>query len=312
MIMGGEMTRLSSAPGTHPSTSQSVLLHDRSVSGRISAAVQGVPALPLAILAVTLLAAIAAPLIAPYRATEGNLAEALVPPSWQGGGGRSHLLGTDSLGRDIFSRLLWGAQVSLVVGAVAVGLAGIIGVALGLVSGYFGGWADAIIMRWLDIQMSVPSILLALLLVAVIGPGLTTVIIVIAVVYWTQYARLVRGETLSIKHRDYVALARVAGVSHVKVLIRHILPNIVNTIIVVATLQLGIVIIFEASLSFLGLGVQPPQVSWGGMLADGRQYIRTAWWISVFPGMAIMLVVLAINLLGDWLRDRLDPRLRQV
>ncbi len=305
------MAHWSGARGADAVGARTGLSHPAGVQGRVHALAKEMPLLPAIVLGMVVLAAVSAPLVAPYKPGEANLAEALQPPVWQGGS-RAHLLGTDNLGRDVASRLLWGARVSLVVGLVAVGFAGAIGVTLGLVSGYFGGWVDALVMRWLDVQMSMPSILLALLLTAVIGPGLTTVILVIVVVYWTQYARLVRGETLSVKQRDYVALARVAGVSHAKILVRHILPNIVNSVIVIATLQLGVVIIFEASLSFLGLGVQPPQVAWGSMLADGRQYVRTAWWISVFPGLAIMSVVLSINLLGDWLRDRLDPKLRQV
>ena len=282
------------------------------LAARVGKLLRGMPLLPGAILACVLVAGVFAPLLAPHSASEGTLSDALTPPAWQSGGSAKYLLGTDNLGRDIVSRLVWGAQISLIVGFLSVGVAGVVGVTLGLLAGYFGGWVDMIVMRWLDIQMSMPSILLALLLTAVISPGLTTVIVVVAIVYWTQYARLVRAETLSVKNRDYVALARVAGVRHWTIIVRHILPNIINTVIVIATLQLGLVIIFEASLSFLGLGVQPPRVAWGSMLADGRQYVRTAWWISVFPGLAIMFVVLSINLLGDWLRDRLDPKLRQL
>jgi peptide/nickel transport system permease protein len=279
---------------------------------RAGTLLRNLPVLPAVILAIVVIAALVGPALAPHGPAEGFITEALQPPVWQRGGTTNHLLGTDVLGRDIFSRLLYGARVSLEVGIIAVGLAGTVGVTLGLLAGYFGGWPDVLIMRWLDIQMSVPAILLALLLTAVFSPGLTTVIAVVIVVYWTGYARLVRGETLAVKQRDYVQLARVAGLSHRTIILRHILPNVFNSVIVVATLQLGSVIIFEASLSFLGLGVQSPQVAWGSMLAEGRQYVRTAWWISVIPGLAIMLVVLSINLLGDWLRDRLDPKLRQL
>lgn len=264
------------------------------------------------ILVAVVVAAIFAPQLAPHDEAFFNLSSSLKPPVWMAGGSADYLLGTDNLGHDIFSRIIYGARVSLLVGFLAVGLAGSFGTLLGLVAGYFGGWTDAVIMRVVDIQMSVPSILLALILSAVIGPGLTTVIVVIMVVYWTYYARLVRGEVLSVKSRDFVSLARIAGCGSGRILLRHILPNIANSVIVLATVQLGTVIIFEATLSFLGLGVQPPTPAWGSMLADGRTYIGTAWWLSVFPGLAIMLTVLAMNLFGDWLRDHWDPKRRRL
>lgn len=280
--------------------------------GRWLDAARRLPVIPLAILAVVLFAALFAEVLAPHGLEYFDVAAALKPPAWMPGGKPEFLLGTDNLGRDIFSRIIYGARVSLFVGFLAVGMAGTLGTILGLVASYFGGWVDALIMRIVDIQMSVPSILLALVLAAAIGPGLTTVVIVIMVVYWTYYARLVRGEVLGVKARDFVALARIVGCGNGRILFRHILPNIVNSIIVLATVQLGAVIIFEASLSFLGLGVQPPMPAWGSMLADGRTYVSVAWWLSVFPGLAIMLTVLSMNLFGDWLRDRWDPKRRQL
>lgn len=266
----------------------------------------------LVILSVVVIAALFAPYLSPHDLDSFDLSASMKPPFWVEGGSGEHILGTDNLGRDIFTRLLYGARVSLLVGFLAVGIAGTVGTILGLVAGYFGGLADSIIMSIVDIQMSVPAILLALILAAAIGPGLSTVIIVITIIYWTFYARLARSEVLSVRARDFVALAQVAGCPSRRILFKHILPNILNSVIILATVEFGAVIIFEATLSFLGLGVQPPTPAWGSMLADGRTYIATAWWISVFPGAAIMLTVLSINLLGDWMRDRWDPKRRQV
>jgi len=270
------------------------------------------PVIPGVILLAVLLAAVFAPWLAPHDQDVFDLAASLKPPAWMADGSIDHLLGTDNMGRDIWSRIIFGARISLLVGFLAVGLAGTVGTILGLLAAYFEGWIDALIMRLVDIQMSVPSILLALILSAAIGPGLTTVILVIMIVYWTYYARLVRSEVLSVKTRDFVALARIVGCRDGRILFRHILPNVINSIVVLATVQLGTVIIFEATLSFLGLGVQPPTPAWGSMLADGRTYISTAWWLSVFPGIAIMLTVLSMNLFGDWLRVRWDPKRRQL
>ena len=268
------------------------------------------PAIPTLILALVVAAAIFAPVLAPYDEEAFDLSASLQPPSWMAGGSYDYLLGTDNTGRDILSRIIYGARIALLVGFLAVGLAGTVGTMLGLTAAYFEGRTDAIIMRIVDIQMSVPSILLALILSAAIGPGLTTVIIVIVIVYWSYYARLVRSEVLSVKTRDFVSLARVVGCSDRRIVFRHILPNVINSIIVLATVQLGTVIIFEATLSFLGLGVQPPTPAWGSMLADGRTYVGSAWWLSVFPGLAITLTVLSVNLFGDWLRVQWDPKRR--
>lgn len=255
-------------------------------------------------------AAVFADVIAPYDPIDQDITQALRPPILWEGTKAGHILGTDELGRDVLSRILYGARISLLVGFVAVILSGIIGALLGLVSGYFGALTDSIIMRIVDIQLSMPAILLALAIIGALGPSLANVIIVIAVTTWADYARVVRAQVLSIKENEFVDLAKVAGCSTLRILGKHILPGTINSLIVIGTLMLGRVIILESALSFLGLGVQPPTPSWGSMLADGRQYITYAWWLATFPGLAIMLVVLGTNLLGDWLRDWLDPKLR--
>jgi peptide/nickel transport system permease protein len=271
------------------------------------------PLVPLALLTFLLvIPAALAPLVAPYDPLKGSLANRLRPPVWQQGGSIDYPLGTDKLGRDILSRIIYGARVSLAVSLAAIVVGGVLGTALGLMSGYFGGRVDAVIMRLVDISLSFPTILVALVLVAAVGPSFSTVIIVVVVFLWARYARLVRGETLAIKERDFIARARVAGASHIRIMGRYIFPNVVNSLVVLATLQVGYVILLESTLSFLGAGLPRPTPAWGLMIADGRELIVTAWWVSMFPGMAIMLTVLALNLLGDWLRDHLDPKLRNV
>ena len=273
--------------------------------------VRRLPLLPGAILAVVVICAVFGPLFAPEAPTFGKLANAFIPPAWSEGGSTAHLLGTDSLGRDVLSRIIWGARISLMVSLMAIFIAGTIGTILGLIAGYFGGAADAVISRMVDVALAMPTILMALVLVSVLRPGIDTVIIVIGALTWANYTRQVRGEVLTVKERDFVVLARSIGSSNIRIMARHILPNVFNTIIVLATLQVGAVILLEATLSFLGLGVPPPNPSWGQMVAEGRGFVVIAWWIAVFPGLAIMLTVLSMNLTGDWLRDRLDPRLRQ-
>ncbi len=250
--------------------------------------------------------------IAPHDPIKGSLALRLKPPMWEKGGSITYPLGTDKVGRDVLSRIIYGARVSLRVSIEAIVVSGFIGTALGLISGYFGGKVDALIMRLVDISLGLPIILVALVFVAALGPSLTTVIALITILLWARYARQVRGETLSIKERDFIARARVAGASHFRIMFRYLLPNVVNTLIVLATLQVGFVIIFESSLSFLGAGIPRPTPAWGLMVADGRELIVTAWWISMFPGLAIMLTVLSFNLVGDWLRDHLDPKLKNI
>jgi peptide/nickel transport system permease protein len=257
-----------------------------------------------------LFAAVFSGTIAPYDPAEQDITKALKPPVVMEGGSIDHVLGTDELGRDLWSRIVWGARIALIVGFVAVVLSGFIGTCLGLIAGYFGGAVDSVIMRLVDIQLSLPAILLALAIIGAVGPSLTNIIIVIALTTWADYTRVVRAEVLSVKENEFVELAKVTGCSTLRILRKHIFPSVVNSLTVIATLMLGRVIIFESALSFLGLGVQPPTPSWGIMLADGRQYLTYAWWLATFPGIAIMGVVLGTNLVGDWLRDFLDPKLR--
>ena len=264
----------------------------------------------LAVLLLMSGAAIAAPRIAPWDPGRQMLAKRLRPPAWQARGLREHPLGTDHLGRDILSRILYGGRISLGVGVSAVTLSACLGVSLGLLAGFHGGRTDALIMRVVDVFLAIPYILLAMGVVFALGPSLLNVILVMAVTRWVQFARIVRADVLSLREREFVAGARARGNRSLRLLLRHVLPNALTPIIVVATLELAFMIIYESALSFLGLGVQPPTPTWGWMLSDGRNYVATAWWLATFPGLAIMLTVLAVNLLGDWLRDALDPRLR--
>ena len=272
----------------------------------------GFPFIAATVLTIVVVCAAFGPWLAPHAADAISLRDAMTPPAWEEGGESGFLLGTDNLGRDILSRIIAGARVSVVIAAYAILLSGGIGAALGMIAGYFGGVPDSIISRLIDVQMSVPSLPLALLFASVLPPGEGMVILVIVMTYWTWYARIVRGEVLSLRERDFISLAKVAGVSTPIIFIRHLTPNILNTMLVLATLQFGSVIVFEAGLSFLGLGIQPPQVSWGGMLSDGRNFIEVAWWLITIPGIAIMASCLASNILGDWLRDTFDPVRRQL
>ena len=255
-------------------------------------------------------AAVFAPQIAPWDPARQMLMKRLRPPMWEARGLREHPLGTDHLGRDILSRILYGGRISLGVGLSAVSLSCLIGVTLGLLAGFHGGRTDAFIMRVVDVFLAIPYILLAMGVVFALGPSLLNVILVMAVTRWVQFARIVRADVLSIREREFVSGARARGSRSLRLLLRHVLPNALTPIIVVATLELAFMIIYESALAFLGLGVQPPTPTWGWMLSDGRNYVATAWWLATFPGLAIMLTVLAVNLLGDWLRDTLDPRLK--
>ncbi|TDQ37678.1 ABC transporter permease [Aureibacillus halotolerans] len=255
------------------------------------------------------LVSLAAPWLVPHDPYVVDAPNRLIPPIWMDGGQSAHLLGTDHLGRDVLSRLLYGGRISLLVGVVAVAIAGVIGLALGLLSGYLGGtWVDHAVMRVVDAMLAIPTLLLVLVAIVVFEPGLWTLIIVIGLTSWVQFTRLVRGEVLSVKEREYVQSARTIGASHWHVLRKHILPNVLSSFIVVATIGVATAIMTESSLSFLGLGVQPPTITWGGMLDDGRDYLATSWWVATFPGIAITITVLAMTFLGDWIRDLLDPR----
>lgn len=238
----------------------------------------------------------------------GDQIRVLVKP----GGQAKYLLGTDKNGMDIFSRIVHGARLALVVSLMAIFVSGLIGTVLGILAGYFGGWVDTIVMRLVDMSLSISLILVALVLAATLGPRIENVLVVVCLFLWSRYARLVRGETLALKTQDFIARSRVAGSSQIRIMVRHIFPNLVNTIIVLATLQLGFVILLEAGLSFLGAGIPRPNPAWGVMVADGRELIIDSWWVSFFPGLAILFTVLSVNLLGDWLRDRLDPKQRNV
>jgi peptide/nickel transport system permease protein len=263
----------------------------------------------LIVVALVIVAALGAPWIAAYDPIEQDIANRLKPPGWQDAAGRAHLLGTDHLGRDILGRVIFGARPALLVGFAAVAISGLLGMMVGLLSGYFGGWIDDIFMRLADVQLAFPFILLAIAVIGVLGPSLPVIIVVIGVSSWVVYARVVRGAVLSLREREFVHAAHALGSRDGRVLLRHILPNAFTPWLVVATLDMARVIVIESALSFLGLGVQPPTPTWGGMLADGRVYISTAWWLATFPGLAILVTVLGINLFGDGLRDTLDPRL---
>ncbi|MCY4417578.1 MAG: ABC transporter permease [Chloroflexi bacterium] len=270
------------------------------------------PLIPMLILAVFIATGIFAPLIAPHDPERGSLRERNLPPAWEEGGTTKFLLGTDHLGRDMLSRVIFGARISLVVAAVTLVVGMGIGVASGLAAGWYGGWIDEILMRVVDIKLAIPTILLALVLVLALGQSFMIIVAVLAIAVWPRFARNVRGEVLQLKTMDFVALAKVAGASTPRILFIHIFPGVINTLIVLATLEIGIVILLESTLSFLGAGVPPPTPAWGSMVSDGRDRLAVAWWISTMPGLAIMLTVLSMNLFGDWLRDRLDPRLRQL
>jgi peptide/nickel transport system permease protein len=270
------------------------------------------PVVPLGIIGVFVLMAILAPVLSPADPHSQSLRNRFKPPVWMEGGTTTHLLGTDRLGRDMLSRIIWGSRVSLTAGVVTVLLASAFGAAVGLVAGYYGGRTDAALMRITDATMSFPVILLALILAVTVGPSFTNVVVAIAVILWARYARVIRGQVLTLMGLDFIAQARIAGAGAWRIITRHLLPNTLNTLVVLVTLQVGYVIIVEASLSFLGAGIPPPTPAWGSMIAEGREFVTSAWWVSGLPGIAILLVVLAFNLLGDWLRDTLDPKLRQL
>jgi peptide/nickel transport system permease protein len=267
------------------------------------------PLVPLLIWLLLIGVGLAAPLVAPHDPNDQQIVARLHPPFWQVGGSTAHLLGTDSLGRDELSRLIYGTRMALVVVATTVVAGAVLGTVLGLLAGYFGGWTDLVVMRLVDLQLALPALLFGVLLASALHPSLRNVLIIIIGWTWAGFARIVRSEVLGAREQEYIVACRSSGARWPRILFRHITPNVANTVIVLATLNVSVVILFEASLSFLGLGVPPPAATWGSMVSDGQNYISIAWWIVTVPGLAIFFVCLAANLLGDWTRDVLDPRL---
>ena len=294
-----------------PGAAERPVAEREGLGGRTRRLIRVFPVFSFAILGVLIFAAVFATVLAPYPATHGELRDRHAVPTIIGGTS-DHLLGADSIGRDILSRVMYGARVSLMVAAGTIIIAGSLGTFLGLISGWYGGWIDEAIMRLVDAMNAIPVILIALVLAVAVGPSFMLLLGVLALGQWPSFARQVRAETLSLKSRDYVQLARVAGASTTRILLRHIAPGVFSTVLVVATNQVGTVILAEAGLSFLGVGVPPPTPSLGGIFSEGRLYLFDAWWISAFPGIAIALTVLSLVFIGDWLRDRLDPTLRQL
>jgi peptide/nickel transport system permease protein len=282
--------------------------------GAVITAARDAPLVAVVILAGLTLVAVFADVIAPHDPTlPVPGAEVFAPPFWMEGGSGTTPLGTDFQGRDVLTRLIYGARVSLIVGLMGTLVAGSLGTALGILSGYVGGWVDQIIMRLTDAWLALPALVFAIFLAAMVGPSMWNIIVILGAVYWTRYARVIRGEVLTLREREFVKLAEIAGASKLRVIKRHILPNVMNTATVLASLTVGVVIIAEASLSFLGVGVPPPQPAWGLMLSEARPTLMAGqWWLTVFPGLCILLIVLATQLFGDWLRVRLDPQLRNL
>jgi peptide/nickel transport system permease protein len=283
-----------------------------SVVARLWHIVRRYPVFPVMILVAVIFGAAFAPMLSSYDPQFGNLAEQMTPPFWNAGGSTAHLLGTDSLGRDIVARLLHGARLSLWIAAVVLLAGGLTGTVLGMISGYFSGWVDEAIMRFVDLTLGVPFILVALVSVIVFGPSLSLIILLLIIFSWSGFARQIRAEIIRLKEMDYVAYSKLSGASTVRIFGRHLFPGVFNTVLVIATLQVGNLIIAESSLSFLGVGIPAPSPAWGVMVADGKNFISFAYWISLFPGLAIFMLVYSLNFIGDWTRDRLDPRLRQI
>lgn len=264
----------------------------------------------LIIVVLVTLVAIFADVLTPHNPAQNNLQDMLKPPFWEEGGSTTYILGTDNLGRDILSRIIIGTRVSLMVGVFSVLVAGVVGMIIGIVAGYYGGIIDNVLMRIVDAFLAIPSILFILVVLAVFEPSILVLILVIGFTNWVSYARVVRGEVLSVKEREFVKASRSIGTKNRVIMVKHVLPNVISSFIVISAMSVATAIILEASLSFLGLGIQPPDVSWGSMLTDGRNYLATNWWLATFPGIAITITVLGIILLGDWIRDVLDPRIQ--
>lgn len=301
-------------PGTREPSTPGAVEADRRASSPRRRRASGLLRRPqavlgLAVLSVVMVMAIGAPFVAPHDPYVQSLDERLRPPFWSGGN-LTHPLGTDQLGRDILSRLIYGARISMAVGFAAILISGSLGVAAGVMAGFYGGFVDEGLMRLVDLRLALPFILLVIAVIAVFGPSLFNLVVILGLTGWAPYARVVRAEVLSIRERELVTAARALGASDRRLMIRHILPNTLASAIVIGSLELAQMIVTESALSFLGLGVQPPTPSWGNMLGEGRDYLLTSWWLATFPGLAIALTAVAINLVGDWLRDVLDPRLQ--
>lgn len=262
------------------------------------------------IVLIYVLTAVFAPQLTPYDPTRGNLRERLLPPAWEAGGTISHPLGTDEQGRDLLARIIFGARLSPTVGFISIGVSVMVGIVLGALAGYYRGWLDDVLSRFADLLLAFPFLIFAIGVMAFLGPGFTNLILALTFKGWVEFFRLVRGEMMAEKTREYVEAARMVGQSDFALIVSEILPNIIHSVLVLGTLRIGFMIIMEASLSFLGLGVQPPTPAWGSMVAAGRDYLLSAWWVSTLPGIAILILVLAINLFGEGLRDILDPRLK--
>ncbi len=270
------------------------------------------PIIPVFIIATICVCAVFADIIAPHDPIESSLRSRNIPPIWYEDGSAKHILGADPLGRDLLSRIIHGSRISLIIALASVSTGLVIGTTLGLISGYVGGFVDELIMRFVDISLAIPVIMIALIVVVVFGQGFGIIVGVLVLFTWTGYTRQVRAQVLTIRELDYVALAKVAGASHFRIITRHIFPGVVHILIVIASLNVGSVILAESVLSFLGAGIPPPTPAWGAMVSSGRDFLTDAWWVAFFPGLAILLTVMAMNFLGDWIRDRLDPRLRQI
>jgi peptide/nickel transport system permease protein len=282
------------------------------VPRRVYAFTKRWPIIPAIIMFVIVFGAVFAPIIAPFEPQKGDLRARDIPPVWLDGGDSTHWLGTDNLGRDMYSRMLYGARISLFVAAVAVSFGLVMGTLTGVVAGYYGGMVDEILMRLVDLWSSLPFLLIALIVAISVGPSLGMVIGLLAVSSWSAGSRNIRGEVLSLRNREYVHMARVMNASDIRIILRHLLPNVMHVVIVITTLRTGSMIIAEAGLSFLGVGVPASVPTWGLMIAQGQKFLTTTWWMSIVPGVAIFLIVLSFNFLGDWLRDRFDPRLNQL